>query len=194
MATLRPFRDYSEHDVINLFAFDFTVEGAATRGALVKIKDGWTAHSEDVDAFGSTPDMNSWSLNNVVNMRYGLTALVDYADSGDTPLGMILFDVAEVDENGEKLIYHPRKAAEMQTVVSGQAVPVLTKGLVMVNGVDGTPAAGGLAWANDDGQISATSGGTKKQVGMFMGVKSTDGDVLLKLDINHGGAANTLNA
>ena len=23
MATLRPFRDYSEHDVINLFAFDY---------------------------------------------------------------------------------------------------------------------------------------------------------------------------
>lgn len=194
MATLRPFRDYSEHDVVNLFAFDYTVEGEATRGALVKIKDGWTAHSADVDAFGSTPDMNSWSLNNVVNLRYGLTALVDYADSGDTPLGMILYDVKETDENGEKLIYNPRKAAEMQVAVSGQAVPVLTKGLVMVNGVDGTPAAGGLAWSADDGQISATSGGAKKQIGMFMGVKGTGGDVLLKLDINHGGAANTLNA
>jgi hypothetical protein len=194
MATLRPFRDYSEHDVINLFAFDFDVEGAATRGALVKIKDGWTAHSADVDAFGSSPDMNSWSLNNVVNMRYGLSALVDLADSGDTPLGMILYDVAEVDENGEKLIYNPRKAAEMQTAVSGQAVPVLTKGLVMVNGVDGTPAAGGLAYSADDGQISATAGGTKKQIGMFMGLTGIGGDVLLRLDINHGGGANAANA
>ena len=187
MATLRPFRDYSEHDVINLFAFDFTVEGAATRGALVKIKDGWTAHSEDVDAFGSTPDMNSWSLNNVVNMRYGLSALVDYADSGDTPLGMMLYDVAEVDENGEKLIYNPRKAAEMQTTVSGQAVPVLPRGLVLVNGIDGASsvAAGGYAYCgtgSQDGSITATAGGTKKKIGRWLGATGANGEALLHMD------------
>ena len=183
MATLRPFRDYSEHDVINLFAFDFTVEGAATRGALVKIKDGWTAHSEDVDAFGSTPDMNSWSLNNVVNMRYGLTALVDYADSGDTPLGMILFDVAEVDENGEKLIYNPRKAAEMQAVVSGQALPVVTRGLFLYDyGTASIAIHGYNARVGANGTI--VTGGDGAVIGHWLGSSDGNGHALLKLDVN----------
>ena len=47
MATLLPFRDYDEHDVINLFAFDYAGT-AVTRGALVKVKTstGWQAHDK----------------------------------------------------------------------------------------------------------------------------------------------------
>ena len=42
MPTLLPFRDYDEHDVINLFAWDGAVP--ATKGTIVKIKgDGWQA-------------------------------------------------------------------------------------------------------------------------------------------------------
>ena len=42
MAKLRPFRDYSEHDVINLFAYNGT---SLTRGAIVKLDSttGWKA-------------------------------------------------------------------------------------------------------------------------------------------------------
>lgn len=192
MALLRPFRDYDEHDVLNLFAFDYAVRGAATRGALVRIKnstDGWVPHSADVDAFDDV-NMNSYSLDNVVNLRYGVKSLVDLAGSGESPLGMMLYDCNEVDENGEKLIYNPRKAAEMQTAMSGQAVPIATKGIFVVNGVDGTPTAGGTAYcgatAANDGQISATaplSGGTKVVIGKFLGVTGVGGDVLLKLEL-----------
>tara|TARA_Y100000310_G_scaffold339491_2_gene432322 strand:+ start:171 stop:743 length:573 start_codon:yes stop_codon:yes gene_type:complete len=190
MALLRPFRDYDEHDVLNLFAFDYAVRGAVKRGALVHIKaaNGWKAHEADVDAFSSV-NMNSYSLDNVVNLRYGVTALVDLAGSGENALGMLLYDVDEFDENGEKLIYNPRKAAEMQTAMSGQAVPIATKGIFVVNGVDGTPAAGGTAYcgaAANDGLISATAplaGGTKQTIGKFLGAANTAGDVLLKLEL-----------
>ena len=192
MATLRPFRDYDEHDVLNLFAFDYAVRGEVTRGALVRIKaasNGWKVHEADIDAF-STVNMNSYSLDNVTNLRYGVNALVDLAGSGETPLGMLLYDCKEVDENGEKLIYNPRKAAEMQCALSGQAVPIATKGIFVVNGVDGTPAAGGVAYcgaaAANDGLISATaplSGGTKITIGKFLGAANTAGDVLLKLEL-----------
>ena len=41
MATLRPFRQVNEHDVIGLFAFktaDLTTASIATKGAVVKIQ------------------------------------------------------------------------------------------------------------------------------------------------------------
>ena len=186
MATLLPFRDYDEHDVINLFAFDYAGT-SVTKGAMVSIKSsaGWSVADEldqSVSAFG-------FSLNNVVSDRYAVNARVELAGSGDTPLGMLMYDVAETDENGEKLVYNPRKAAEMQTTVSGQAVPILTKGLVLVKGVDGTVTEGGLAYCGtgtNDGAITATSGGSKVKIGRFLGTTGANGECLLHLDVNIG--------
>ena len=187
MATLRPFRDYSEHDVINLFAFDYSGTDIDA-GNLVKIKStaGFSAH----DDLNQDSTMLWDGLNNVISDRYAVNARVDLAGSGETPLGMMLYGCKEVDENGEKLVYNPRKAAEMQVTVSGQAVPVVTRGLFLVNNVDGTPTAGGIAYcggdATGDGKISATSGGSKVTIGRFLGPDTNadgTGDVLLKLEL-----------
>ena len=187
MAQLLPFRDYDEHDVINLFAYDYS-GSSVTKGALVKVKTstGWQANDE----LDHSNSMISFTLNNVVSDRYAVTARVDLAGSGNVPLGMLLYDVAETDENGEKLIYNPRKAAEMQTTVSGQAVPVLTKGLVLVQDIDGAAsvAAGGYAYCGSgtaaNGGISATAGGTKKKIGRWLGATGTKGEALLHFDAN----------
>jgi hypothetical protein len=42
----------------------------------------------------------------------------------------MLRDVRTVDENGQNLLYYPQKKDELQCVVSGEAVPVLTKGVL----------------------------------------------------------------
>ena len=189
MATLRPFRDYSEHDVINLFAFDYSGTDIDA-GNLVQIKSaaGFSAH----DNLGQDATMlwDNSGLTNIVSDRYSVNARVELAGSGETPLGMMLYGCKEVDENGEKLIYNPHKAAEMQVTVSGQAVPVVTRGLFLVNNVDGTPTAGSLAYcggdAAGDGKISATSGGSKVTIGRFLGPDTNadgTGDVLLKLEL-----------
>ena len=185
MAKLRPFRDYSEHDVINLFAFDGT---SATRGAIVKLvaAKGWVNGADW--KLDSSESMLGFTLGNVVSERHALKSTVQLADSGDTAMGMLLYDVAEYDENGEKLLYNPRKAVEMQTVVSGQAVPVVTDGIFLVNGIYGDQLAdaGVKAWALDDGQIGALAVGQEAnavQIGKFLGAKSTNGDVLLKLEL-----------
>ena len=126
MAKLLPFRQIDENDVVNLFAFD---GDSATRGLLVKLDSSntWLPENEF--------ELNNVSSNtyaNTVTDRYSVKARVTTAGSGDKPLGMLMYDVAETDENGEKLIWHPRKAHEMQVSLSGQAVPVLTKGIVLV--------------------------------------------------------------
>ena len=123
---LRPFRDYSEHDVINLFAFGDDAQALGTTdvvqaGSVVKVKTGWTngAETEFLGDVGA-------SFNNTVSQRYGVTAEVEYTDGGadEAALGITLYDVREFDENGEALKFNPRKAAELQAVLSGQAVPV----------------------------------------------------------------------
>ena len=60
---------------------------------------------------------------------------VNEAASGDAGvLGVTLRQTLTYDENGEKLLYYPQKAIEMQAVLTGQAVPVLTKGVITLDG------------------------------------------------------------
>ena len=180
MPNLKPFRDYDEHDVVNLFAYDGT---SVNKGTLVKVVS--TAGYESTDEMGMTHAVSSTTYGNTVSQRYNVAALVDTADSGDTPLGMLLYDVREDDENGEKLLYNPRKAAEMQVAISGQALPIVTRGLFLVNGVDHTAGAitpGSTAYAADSGLISTNSVGTVA-VGRFLGGFDSNSDVLVKLNL-----------
>ena len=103
---------------------------------------------------------------------------------------MSLYGIAEVDENGEKLIYNPRKAAEMQVVVSGQALPLVTKGLFLYDygtkHVAGTNDAA-VAIAGYNAKVGAggtiVTGGAGKVVGKFLGNADTNSHALLHLDI-----------
>jgi len=51
------------------------------------------------------------------------------ATAGEPVLGITLNQTLAADENGERLLYNPVKRAELQAVLTGQAVPVATKGI-----------------------------------------------------------------
>jgi len=188
---LRPFRDYDEHDVLNLFSYDTSSLTAGQinvpKGVLVKISTGWKNYDSGVELAGGLEFIGSAGTlapNNVVSQRYGVTAKVVAATTGETPVGMMLYDVRDTDENGELLKYKPRKAAEMQAVIPGQAVPVVTRGIFLVQGVLGTPAAGGTAYAGLTGQITASTGSAgiaNVAIGKFLGAADTNGETLVKL-------------
>jgi len=186
-STLLPFRQVHENDVVNLFAVDTST---ATRGLIVQMdtSNGWKLG----DDLGTTSINNSY--NNTVSDRYNVKARVKACVSGvanATPFGMLMYDVAETDENGEKLIYHPRKAHEMQVSVSGQAVPVLTKGVVLVKIPTAdlrsiTPNAGTHVYAHDAGALVLHSSPPTDMVriGTCLGPTGANGELLLKLDFN----------
>jgi len=188
---LRPFRDYDEHDVLNLFSYDTTGLSAGsiniTKGSLVKIATGWKNYDSGVELGGGLEFIGSagtLSPTNVVSQRYGVTAKVVVSTTGETPIGMMLYDVRDADENGELLKYNPRKAAEMQAVIPGQAVPVVTRGIFLVQSVLGTPTAGGTAYAGGTGQITASTGSAgiaNVAIGKFLGAADTNGETLVKL-------------
>ena len=180
---LRPFRQYSESDVVNLFAFsgDSTL---VVKGLAVKVTgDGWTneANSSPVEALGSV----GASYTNVVSQRYGVKARVAVAASGDAILGLTLMDVRELDENGEKLVFNPRKAAEMGVVISGQAVPILTKGLVLYSGAANVAAGSAAYVSGAAGELAgaATLPTNATQVGKWLSKNDSNGIALLKIEL-----------
>jgi len=207
MPLLRPFRDYNEKDVINLYTFSGQANTSTivNRGTLVKIVgDGWRNDTEPVDILGSYGD---FSVNNVQALRYGTPAKVTYCSSGtgDLPLGITLFDVRELDENTIPLKYNPRKAAELEACISGQTVPIVTRGTFLISGIQSGSliVPGGPIYAGATGELSAFSlkcaigtAGTaglgngyfsgqalSPVVGQFLGVTGTDGFCLIKLSL-----------
>jgi hypothetical protein len=137
MPQLGPFRDYSEHEVINVFAVSgYDGNTILNRGTLVKIAgEGFKLDGGTAIEFLGNP--SAFSPTNVVSQRYGAIPKVVPCTSGttDIPLGITLFDVRETDENGELLKFRPRKAAELEAVISGQAVPVVRRGLFAYSGI-----------------------------------------------------------
>ena len=190
---LKPFRDYSEHDVINLFAFgDHAVTLGTTdvvyAGSVVKVRTGWQ-NTDELSFIGNV----GAGYNNTVSQRYGVSAEVEYTDGGadEAALGITLYDVREYDENGEKLAFNPRKQAELQASLTGQAVPIATRGVFLM-------ATG--AWASSPGVVfnqdvfatgngQVTTLGTKShanRIGRTLGTPDADGSVLVKFDFTQG--------
>lgn len=155
-----PFRQYSEEDVVNLYRLKDGGELAATTdsgtgdaGVFVKVSAG--DFSADPVAYASDSYLGKTDYPFVGRAQYPKVGLqMEAATTGSAVLGISLLQTAKADENGEKLLYNPQKAAELQAVLPGQAVPVATKGVftVAASAVDGTLTPGAKF------QISANAG------------------------------------
>ena len=183
---LKPFRIYDEHDVINLYTYSGAIGVSAgdkiPRGSLVKVVQGWDNTSEPLEMLGSP----GASYDGTVSQRYGTVAKVALTSSGNVALGMLLHDIQEVDENGELLKFNPRKAAEMEVVISGQTVPVVTRGVFLYTGdsIGSVLYANTKLYAGDDGEIITTnSDSAGHYVGKSLGVSDSDGYLLVKLEL-----------
>lgn len=135
-----PFRQYSDNDVINMFALDAAYVNDSTTGTangdagvFVTVNAG-NLNNETI-VFDSTYDSYLGKTNYpfVGSNKYPRVSLtLKPATSGDGLLGLTLNQTAKFDENGEKLLYYPQKAAELQCVLPGQAVPVATRGIFTI--------------------------------------------------------------
>lgn len=183
MPTLLPFKDYDEHDVINLYACTTT----ASKGTLVKPTVSPNANPIDLSS-----DLLGAKYANTVNNPFNIVGRVEPVNLwSDVPtaMGMLLYDVKEEDENGQKLIFNPRKLAEVGAVLPiVHAAPILTKGIVLVNNIDtanktiaggGNPNIGYAAYVGDNGRIG-TDG--VSAIGKFLSTLDSNGFCLVKLD------------
>lgn len=179
---LLPFRQYNESEVVNLFA----LEGTGQNGLFVAMITGNQDPATTAGSYGTTNV--GYAPANTTSLRHLVTRRVEACAADDdkySVLGVTLHTVAEVDENGNKLINFPSdQTYERGYVVSGQTVPILKRGIITLKksqvtntpipGYVGVPAAGGGIAAYDPANQVATATGAKV-LGRFL---STTGDKL----------------
>lgn len=178
-----PYRDYSEHDVVNLFALD--VDGATLSsfvsngtgdfdaGVVVSVSAG-TLPGEVSKLRATSTQANPDALRDYLGASFGSAHIgfngypantgmtVVPANEGATSrgLGITLRETLAFDENGEKMLYYKQKLDEAQAVLPGQTVPVLTRGLVLLSGdaITGTPVKGDPLEIADGGKLQKGDG------------------------------------
>ena len=184
MLRLLPFRQYNEHDVVNMFALQdadvlesTTGDGKGSNGVFVKITNGNL--DQDVITYGSNDYLGKTDYPFVGADMYPTNPLeIAAAASGEIPLGLTLNQTAKTDENGEKLIYKTVKKEELQAVLPGQSVPVATKGIftLSTNGIEGGSAGvftlGGGFEVAGDGTIGPADANSAESIGMILGTGS----------------------
>ncbi len=123
---LYPFRQYSDVDVINMFASDTvdatpSTNGNGSAGVFVKVSAG----NLDLDPIQYTA---TDITNTLGKADYPFLGAVQYpavplrftaATAGEPVLGLTLNQTLAADENGERLLYNPVKRAELQAVNKG---------------------------------------------------------------------------
>jgi len=180
---LLPFRQYNEHDVVNLFTLDdnceleFTTDdGAGSNGVFVKISSG--DFNQDPVKYTSNSYLGNTDYPFIGGDMYPENPLkVRPANSGEIPLGLTLNQTARADENGEKLLYNATKREELQAVLIGQTVPVATKGVFTLSAKAIAPGAapftiGGGFEIAAGGEIGPAAAGSASSLGMVLGTGS----------------------
>lgn len=131
MPTIRnrfyPLHDINEHDIVNLYSLD---QSSGLAGQLVKIVTG-AANPSLFDGWAVNTPVGA-NIPGTISFRYESKAKITPTVSGDTrygALGLTLYSTLEFDENGQPLRYNVPRAKEIGAVLSGENVPVATKGL-----------------------------------------------------------------
>jgi hypothetical protein len=129
-----PYKSVDEHDVINLFAAKTTGQA----GVLVKIDTG-SANPQNADGLSSFAMGYNYNQAGtyIYANQYENKMRVEPTISGDTAynvLGLTELATLTHDENGIPLKFDERRAKELGVVISGQTVPVITKGVVGIWG------------------------------------------------------------
>jgi len=131
-----PFRQYSDHDVVNMYSViasdvldSTTGTGAGDAGVFVKVSDGNFDNDPVTYQTNSYLGNTSYPFLGTTEMYPEVNLKITGAKGEDHALGLTLYQTAKNDENGEKLLYNPQKQEELQAMLPGQAVPVATKGI-----------------------------------------------------------------
>jgi hypothetical protein len=209
MHKIKPFRQYDEKDVINLFALDHS--GLT----LSDLKPGVTTTNNGVNWSGTVLKVDTTKANFFAQEPGGLTTGTTHAansylgaigsddqgnaskfgsfypeapmkldagaDDDANPLGIALRPTLAFDENDEKLLYYSRKKDELQCVLPGETVPVATRGLFVFEGP--SVSAGDKLGVGANGVIKTYSAGAGIGQVLAVGTKNSVTTSLVLINI-----------
>ncbi len=184
---LKPFKVINPWEVINGI---FTANvGTLNKGTFVSILS--SSGNNNVFYSGSSPatpqlgQVGNWgeAPSYVVSKRWGLRDTVRAATNTDVVLGVTLNDLKETNGFGENYAYRPRQERdEQQIVVSGEAIPILTRGIICTNNFVGTPVPGsGATVSTGTLQVSVYSNSVGC-VGKWLKGADYDGYAIFKVE------------
>ena len=169
-----PYRDYDEHEVVNLYALagrvgvDFinlesTPTAGGDAGVFVKVLNGsmGPAGKDPIDvtsdSFGSYLGKKDYPHVGRNTYPANTLTVTGVSATGDSCLGITLRQTATHDENGEKLQYNPVKKDELYAVLPGETVPVLSRGMVTLTdaAIEGNPGIGATLVPKAGGKAEA---------------------------------------
>jgi len=189
---LKPFRDYSEHDVINMYAST----GALQKGTLVSVVSavGNTNVFQNTGAGAATPYQTvSTAFGGAPNYAYVTRGSVAWTVGAATSatsatgtqtaacIGMLLYEVADTNRFGEQYRYRPGwDKDEQQVVLIGDSVPIVKRGTFLTNNISGTVVAGSgfTAFA---GKFLVGTYNKGHSLGTFLTTTDADGYALVAL-------------
>lgn len=176
---LLPFRQYAEEDVVNLFASTAANDkvsdtGDGDAGVFVKVSAG--DFGADPVGYETNGYLGHTDYPFIGRNQYPVVPLkVEAANSGDACVGITLLQTAQTDENGEKLLYYPQKKLETQSVLTGEAVPILGKGIITLDAdsaiAGGLPQPGDylrLGDPGDEGKVTLAAGVSDPVIGQVL--------------------------
>ncbi len=172
MPTLKAVRSQSEYSVLPYFGWSGSIP--TNKGTIVKVVgSGFLGQNlELAGPVGAT-------YAGIISERWSVVPQVAAVSStGDYPLGLLMYDIRETDENGIPLRYDPEKAAQMNVTVSGQNVLVCNRGEFFYSGIAGTVVAGAPIYAATNGELTVTNPGAvavNQLVGQALSVKDING-------------------
>ena len=185
MHKLLPFRQYDEKDVINLFKLDLASQAltALKPNASAFSKKNWSGTGVDVKAGNDWYATDPAGLHTSSHSAESYLGAIGTGDQGNASkwgsfypeapmaveastassgfLGITLRSTLAYDENDEKLSSYPVKKDELQCVLPGEAVPVVTRGFFTLtdDAVSGA-AVGDILTLAADGKFSTPTGVT----------------------------------
>jgi hypothetical protein len=173
---LKPFRDINEHEVITLFS---TVEGDVSKGTFLQL----VSFNPD-NHNGFTTQIPSPSVPvGAFSANYEVFAKVQMAQNSSGVLGLSLVDVVSKNPNVWTVADQRRY---FDKIPSGQAVPILKRGLVELAGYSGVAYPGAKGYVIATGQIAvaapALSGSQLLNVGTFLSTSGADGYAVLQVN------------
>ena len=181
---LKAVRQYDPWAVINLCTL---AQASGDAGALVVLQgSGVVLTRTDQERSALTAQAGVYS------QRYSVPHKVRLSTVGDDKrniLGVMLDNVREYDYLGRQLLYDETRAVEANAVVSGQAVRILTRGIIAISGVSGTAAVnkGAIAGVGsagvDNGGWQAVTTHSGGSIGKFLGDVDGNGFALFKLEL-----------
>jgi hypothetical protein len=191
---LKPARDYSEHDVLALFAGT----GNMQKGTLVALSTAMgntntfqntgappaTPYQTVSTAFGSAP-----AYAYVVQGKIAPT--VKSAGASDACIGMLLYEISDTNRFGEQYRFRPEEEKiEQQVVLIGEAAPIVKRGTFLTNNLRNVVGGITTGWSSVAGSGFTASGGyfvpqvysRGTSLGIFLSNGDADGYVWVALD------------